>query len=122
MEQMVHEIAWLLEMRVNPGELETVRALMEEMVASARAEAGTLGYAWYVSEDGTTVALFERYVDSAAVLTHLATFGKKFAQRFDSAMSPARLTIFDTPSDEVRQGMSAFAPTYLGYFGGFMAR
>jgi quinol monooxygenase YgiN len=122
MEQMTDEVAWLLELTVNPGELETVRALMEEMVASTRAEAGALSYAWYVSDDGTTVAIYERYADSAAVLTHLATFGENFAQRFLGAMSPTRFTVFGTPSDEAKQALSGFAPAYLGFFGGFTAR
>ena len=116
------ELAWLLELSVHPGELETVRALMEEMVASTQAEAGALGYAWYASEDGSTIALYERYSDDGAALIHLATFGERFAQRFLSAMTPTRLTVFGAPGDEARQALSAFNPKYLGFFGGFPAR
>jgi len=116
------ELAWLLELTINPGELETVRALMNEMVESTRGEAGALSYAWYISDDGNTVALYERYADDAATLTHLGTFGERFAQRFLGAMTPTRLTIFGAPGDDVRQALSAFNPTYLGLFGGFPAR
>ena len=62
-----HEVAWLLELAVNPGQFDAVWALMEEMVASTRAEPGALGYAWFVGEENRTVALYERYADSAAV-------------------------------------------------------
>src|SRR5436190_21792727 len=96
---MDNELAWLLELAVHPGELETVRALMEEMVASTRAEPGSLAYAWYVSDDGSTIAAYERYADEAATLTHVATFGGRFAQRFLTAMTPTRMTVFGAPSD-----------------------
>jgi quinol monooxygenase YgiN len=117
-----HEVAWLLELTVNPDQFDTVRALLEEMVASTRAEPGALGYAWFVGEANRTVALYERYADSAAVLTHLATFGERFAPRFLAAMTPTRLTVFGDPSEEARQALAGLNPTYLGFLGGFTAR
>jgi quinol monooxygenase YgiN len=117
-----HEVAWLLELTVNPDQFDTMRALLEEMVASTRAEPGALGYAWFVGEANRTVALYERYADSAAVLTHLATFGERFAPRFLAAMTPTRLTVFGDPSEEARQALAGLNPTYLGFLGGFTAR
>jgi quinol monooxygenase YgiN len=117
-----HEVAWLLELTVNPDQFDTVWALLEEMVASTRAEPGALGYAWFVGEANRTVALYERYADSAAVLTHLATFGERFAPRFLAAMTPTRLTVFGDPSEEARQALAGLNPTYLGFLGGFTAR
>lgn len=116
------EVAWLVELAVNPGALETVRALMEEMVTSAQGEAGTLSYAWYVSADGRTVAIYERYADDAAVLAHQATFGERFAERFLEAMTPTRYTVFGAPGAEVREALSGFNPSYLQPFGGFPVR
>jgi quinol monooxygenase YgiN len=117
-----HEVAWLLELAVNPGQFDAVWTLMEEMVASTRAEPGALGYAWFVGEENRTVALYERYADSAAVLAHLATFGERFAPRFFAAMAPSRLTVFGDPSEEARQALAGLNPTYLGFLGGFTAR
>jgi quinol monooxygenase YgiN len=117
-----HEVAWLLELAVNPGQFDAVSALMEEMVASTRAEPGALGYAWFVGEENRTVALYERYADSAAVLAHLATFGERFAPRFLDSMTPTRLTVFGDPSEEARQALAGFSPTFLGFLGGFTAR
>ena len=114
-----HEVAWLLELAVNPGQFDAVWALMEEMVASTQAEPGALGYAWFVGEENRTVALYERYADSVAVVAHLATFGERFAPRFLAAMTPTRFTVFGDPSEEARQAMAGFNPTYLGYLGGF---
>ena len=117
-----HEVAWLLELTVNPGQFDAVRALMAEMVASTRAEPGALGYAWFGGEETRTVALYERYADSAAVLAHMATFGERFASRFLAAMTPTRLTVVGDPSEEARQVLAGLTPTYLGFLGGFTAR
>src|SRR5215213_9547555 len=119
---MEHEVGWLLELAVNPGQIETVRALMDEMVLSTRREAGVRVYEWFASDDGRVVAISERYAASTTVLTHLAGFGENFAQRFLAAMSPARLIVFGTPSEEAKQALSGFNPTYLGFFGGFTAQ
>jgi quinol monooxygenase YgiN len=117
-----HEVAWLLELTVNPGQFDAVWALMEEMVASTRAESGALGYAWFVGEENRAVALYERYADSPAVVAHMATFGEQFAPRFLAAMTPTRLTVFGDPSEEARQTLAGLTPTYLGLLGGFIAR
>jgi len=94
--------------------------LMQEMVASTQGEAGTLAYQWFASDDGTTVHIYERYASSAAVLEHLQTFGATFAGRFLAAVDLTRFVVYGTPSDEVQEGLSAFGPTYLGPFGGFV--
>jgi hypothetical protein len=63
--------------------------------------------------------IYERYADSAAVMTHLRGFGEKFAGRFLAAVAPTRLTVFGAPSDQVKEALSAFGPTFLKPFGGF---
>ena len=114
------QVSWLLEVAVKPGQLDTFRALMQEMVASTRAEPGALSYAWFVSDDGVVVHLYERYADSAATLTHVGTFGEKFAGRFLAAVDPTRFTVMGSPSDEVQAALSGFGPTCLRPFGGFV--
>jgi quinol monooxygenase YgiN len=116
---MESEIAWLVEIAVAPGALEPVRALMDDMVASAESEPGTLSYAWFVSADGTSVAIYERYADDAAVLTHQARFAERFATRFQAAVAVTRFTVFGAPGEAVRATVGGLDPTYLGPFGGF---
>ena len=113
-------VSWVVELAVKPGQLETFRALTEEMVASTRQERGDLAYQWFVSDDGSAVHIYERYGSSSEVLEHLRSFGEKFATRFLAAVDPTRFTVYGAPSDEARQGLSAFSPTYLGPFGGFV--
>jgi quinol monooxygenase YgiN len=121
------EIAWIPEWVVKSGALESVRPLLEEMVTSARSEAGTLSYALYVSEgaeaeDGQTITFYERYADEAAVLAHQATFGERFAERAMEAMTCTRITVLGSPGEEVRKTISGCHPIYLQPFGGYSVR
>ena len=118
------EIAWVPVWTVTPGaSLEGVRAVLEEMVTSARSEAGTLSYAVYVSEDGQTITFYERYADEAAVLAHQAHFGERFAERAQEAgMTCTRITVLGSLGEEVRNTISGCHPIYLQPFGGFSVR
>ena len=117
------EIAWLPEWTVKSGAVESVRAVLEEMVTSAQGEAGTLSYAVYVSEDGQTITFYERYADEAAVLVHQTHFGERFAERAQEAgMTCTRITVFGSPGEEVRKSISGCHPTYLQPFGGYSVR
>ena len=48
---MEEHVSWVLEVVVKPGELDTYKALMEEMVEGTSTEPTTLNYEWYISED-----------------------------------------------------------------------
>ena len=80
---MKNQVSWILELRVQEGRESDFRALMAEMVAATEAnDPGTLGYEWSASADGRACHIYERYT-SAAVMTHLVTFGERFAPRFE---------------------------------------
>jgi alkylhydroperoxidase/carboxymuconolactone decarboxylase family protein YurZ/quinol monooxygenase YgiN len=119
--RMGKQVFWLLELTVKPGELSNFKTLLHEMVESTRAELATLNYEWFISDDGSVAYGYERYADSAAVMTHLQVFGEKFAERFRAAVDRNRLTVFGTPSDEVRKALSESgpAPTYQSLLCGF---
>jgi quinol monooxygenase YgiN len=121
------EIAWLPEWVIKPGASERARPLLEEMVTSARSEAGTLSYALYVNEgaeveDGQTITFFERYADEAAVLAHQARFAERFAERAMEAMTCTRITVLGSPGEEVRKTISGCGPIYLQPFDGYLLR
>src|SRR4051812_39859927 len=102
---MEDRVSWALEASVKSGRIEDVRALMNEMVASTRAEPGALGYEWFVG-DGGSMLLLERYADSAAALAHLGTFGRTFAGRFLDLLDPTRFTVMGAPSGELSNALS----------------
>ena len=78
---MATDVFWMPELSLKPGHEPEFTALMTEMVAATSAnEAGALSYEWSLSADGATCHIFERYADSAAVMTHPGAFAEKFAQ------------------------------------------
>ena len=100
---MASTVSWILRVNVKDGQVETFRALMEEMVESTKTEPGTLIYEWFIDGAGRSVHIYERYADSAAVLAHGAVFGEKFAERFMASMDPTGFDIYGEPS-EGREG------------------
>jgi quinol monooxygenase YgiN len=113
-------VYWVIELAINAGQHDAFKALMEEMVASTRKnEPGTTIYEWTITEDRSSVAIFERYVDSAAALKHIATFGSTFATRFLACVKPTRFALYGSPSSEVVEALSAFSPICRRSWGGF---
>ena len=117
---MSDHVHWLLEVTIKPGERDTLIALMREMVATTQAnEPGTLNYEWFISEDETSCKIYERYRDSAAVMTHLASFGANFADRFLATAEPTRFVVFGDPTEEVREALGGFGAVFMAQIGGF---
>jgi quinol monooxygenase YgiN len=117
---MARHVSWILELNIQPGREKDFRGLMEEMVSATRAnEPGTLAYEWSTNADGTVCHISERYVDSAAVLPHLGTFGEKFASRFLDILKPVRFVVYGSPSAAVQDALAGFNPVYMEPVGGF---
>ena len=115
---MTGSVHWLAELTIKDGQFDNFKAVMKDMVEAVQTEAGTTHYEWFISDDLKTCHVYERYADSAAVLTHSASFGK-FSERFLDAVAPTRVVVYGDPSAEVREGLKAFAPTYMAQIGGF---
>ena len=116
---MANTVSWNLQLAVIDGRLEDFRTLMHEMVAATEAEPGARGYEWFVSDDGSSVHINERYAGSDAVMAHLGAFGAQFAERFLGCVQPTGLSVYGDPSAEARAALDGFGATYLGTFGGF---
>lgn len=116
---MSEAVSWLLELAVKPGQLESLRELVEEMVESTRGEPGTLSYEWFVDDAGEVVHIYERYVDSAAAIAHGETFAERFAERFGACVEVKTFNLYGDPSAELKDGLSVFSPNCLGWLGGF---
>jgi quinol monooxygenase YgiN len=117
---MTTRVQWLFELSINDGDVQNVRALMEEMSrATEQNEPGTLNYEWFLTDDGTACQIFERFADSAAAMTHLGNFQEKFAERFLALLQPTRLTVHGGPSDDLREAMGALGAQFLADLGGF---
>jgi quinol monooxygenase YgiN len=112
-------VSWHLNMTVRDGKLEELRTLIGEMVESTEAEPGTTDYEWFLSEDGKSCHLYERYQDSEAAMIHLGNFGSKFAERFMGCLEMNAIHVYGALSDELRAAHEEFGAVFLGSFGGF---
>jgi quinol monooxygenase YgiN len=116
---MSDHVSWSIHTTVLEGRLEDARALMTEMVESSRAEAGTIGYEWFLNEAGTECHIKDRYANSEAALLHLGNFGSKFAARFMECFAVTAFFVYGEPDAQVRAAIDGFGPVYFGTWGGF---
>jgi len=117
---MNENVYWVLELAVQPGRLNDLRSVMHDMVEAASSnEPGTLNYEWNVSSDGSVCHIYVRYLDPAAVMTHMRAFGTKFTARFMELVTITRFVVYGSPDAEVRAALAAYGPVYFAPFGGF---
>ena len=117
---MSTNVYWLLSLTINEGKRSTFETLMGEMIENAREnESGTTNYEWSSGEDGSSVHVYERYVDSDAAMAHIACFGEKFAARFLDCLTPTAFHLYGAPSDEVKGALADFGAVHMSPLGGF---
>ena len=112
-------VSWAAEFPIKTGQLDSFKALVEEMVKSTRNEPNTLAYEWFFDGDNNTCHAYERYAGSAATMTHLGTFGEKFAERLLSAVDVSRFMAYGAPNDDVKGVLGGFGSVFLGQLNGF---
>ena len=117
---MSSNISWLLALNVKEGQLENLKKLMGEMVDFVNQnEPDTSNYEWFLSDDEKSLHIYERYNDSAAVMTHLKGFGENFAERFMGCLDATGFTVYGKPGADVKEALAAFAPVYMSQVNGF---
>lgn len=110
-------IGWIVEAKIKDGKRDEFIAVMKDIVAETRKEAGTMNYQYYASDDGD-VLVYERFKDIESAHTHINNWDH-FADRWIAAAEPNRMVhLGDLPS-ELRERHAALAPLWLKPFGGF---
>jgi quinol monooxygenase YgiN len=116
---MSDHVLVVAENTINVGQVNNLKALVEEMInAIKHDEPGTLNYEWFITEDGTSVHVYERYINSEAYLIHLENFGQKYAERCFTYLTVTNIAIYGNPSDKVREVFKAYDPVYMSPFAG----
>ena len=114
------DVGWLFELTVREGREADFRALMAEMAgATEREEPGTLGYEWYLGDDGRRLHVLERYADADPAMIHIGTFGERYMARFFDVLAPERLTLYGAADDRVRGALAQLAPQVMARAAGF---
>ena len=118
---MSGNVHWILEVGINDGELDNFKQLMTEMVEATRAnEPGALNYEWFISEDGKTCHIYERYQDSDATRVHMGNFGGQFAGRFMSICKMGKTSLYGDPDDKLKEMMGGMGAVHYSQIGGFV--
>ena len=97
------QVSWVLQCAVKDGQLDAFKELMEEMVAGTSEEPGTLNYEWFISDDGSTVHIYEKYADSEATIKHVNGFMEKWARRFMDCVEVSGFTTYGNPDDAAKR-------------------
>ena|SRR5579864_2326156 len=116
---MHNEIYWIFTVSVKPGQFDEFKQLVAQIVRETKKEPDALAYEYSMSSDQTTVHVFERYRDSAAVVKHIEqTFGP-FAERFMSLVVAKGLVVYGTPNEEARKRLDGLGAACMTIFDGF---
>lgn len=115
------QIHYTLQFDVAEGKMPEFEALADRAVAVVEAdEPGTVSYRWQLGGSGSTVQLHERFVDEAAMGTHLA--GPVATEVFPKLMEISEVTRFDVHGDvgaESTEALVNFGASIYGSWKGF---
>ncbi len=115
-----NQVYWVLTGDVADGKLDDFKALVHKIVAAvAKSEPGALEYEYNVSADGKSVQIFERYRNSAAVVTHIDNLAKTHLKEFLALLKPTSLIVYGHPDDAAKKAIGGLNPVYLTPFDGF---
>ena len=113
------QVSWIVQCAVKDGQRDALEGLKDEMVAAARDEPGALNYEWYISDDGGTVHLYEKYADSGAAAGHMQAFFEQWATRFMGCLDVQRVTVYGNPDEAAQKAIAPMGGKQLFTFGGF---
>lgn len=113
-------VAWIIEAECDPANHQAIADLAAEMSHHFHSnESRTTHFEWSTSADHAKVVLHERYADSEAALSHIASFGERFAERFMALVAPKRVLVSGYPSATLQDTLAGMSPEMLTTFAGF---
>ncbi|CAM3098685.1 putative quinol monooxygenase [Vibrio rarus] len=108
---------WIVEAKLNEGELENFKKVMNSQIKRALTENGTLNYQYYMSDEGD-ILVYERFADPDASHEHIENWDDH-AERWIAAAAPTRMLHLGDLPDDVRERHAVLSPTWLKPLGGF---
>ncbi len=103
--------------RIDQADIAQFKSLAEQCIRRVRdKDTGTLQYDGFFSDDETVCEVRETYASSAAVLEHIDHLGDLLGPLF--ALAPPQISVYGSPSQELRDATADMAPTVYGFFHG----
>jgi quinol monooxygenase YgiN len=107
------KVSYVIQMTINDGMLDKFKEMAKGFASQTEAsEPGTLGYQWWLAEDGKHCLLVETFESSEAMVTHLGNVGP--------ALAPiTRLEVCGTVSAEAREILAGLNAVHFPHLAGF---
>ncbi|XQF91065.1 putative quinol monooxygenase [Pseudoalteromonas espejiana] len=116
---MSEQITWTVEGQIKDGKYEAFLEVMQQLIALAKSEAGTVMYEWTISEDKRNVHIYERYQNEAAAKLHLQGWGES-GPLFLSVVDMQRVTVYSQLSEEFAKAFAGPSTVFMTPIGGFV--
>ncbi|MGA2856615.1 MAG: putative quinol monooxygenase [Candidatus Sulfotelmatobacter sp.] len=116
---MSKQILLNVSLTIYEGKLNEFQTIAQEMVDASRKEPGTLGYEWYLSDDGKRCRLAETYVDANALLAHFA--GPAVQEGVPKMLATANVSGFEVygdPGPKAKEILGGFGAEIFSYWHG----
>ena len=99
------EITFIIDLKVNSNSSEDLNQLVEEITQNViNTEAFCLEYGYFISDDGTSVTLYEKYEDSDGATMHGQNFiDGPFFDRFFNLFTLEKFIVTGPASDEFKK-------------------
>ncbi|GAA5219080.1 putative quinol monooxygenase [Corallincola platygyrae] len=108
---------WIVEAKLNEGQLKNFKAVMTSQVERAQSEAGTLNYQYYMSDNGD-ILVYERFKDLESSYIHIENWNDH-AESWIAAATPKRMVHLGDLPEALRQKHAELTPLLLKPLGGF---
>ena len=117
---MTNHVYWTIDAKLADGKADALNEVCAKCSALTKDnEPGALAYEWWLSEDNSTVHIYERYTDSAAVMAHMGNVGPHLPELMALIVEP-KVTMYGSPDETVRGAFADFKPLYMtNHVGGF---
>ena len=104
---------------VNDAQLGEFKSIAAEMNEGTKSESGTLGYEWFVSDDGKRFRLVETYEDVAAIEAHfMGPVVQQLVPRLAAVCTVDGFEFYGDPGPKVSAMAAGFGAAIYKYWAG----
>ena len=101
-------------LKIHPGKMEAFKKVANACVEMVKQkDKGTIQYDWFYNQRNSECIVRERYVDSDAVLKHMANVGELLGGLVE--LSTISLDLYGTPSENLKNALEGFDVTYYEF-------
>jgi quinol monooxygenase YgiN len=111
----------LVESTIHDGQFEAFEGVAREMSAGSQAEAGTLGYEFYLSSDRKRCRLLESYATAEALLAHFdGVVVQQLVPKMLQHVTIDRFEVYGNPGPQMSAALANFGAQVFAHWGGLV--